>query len=100
MLAKNGNTPAGVDVDWYETVKALAKAHSWGTADRFADFGMAPLGPTIAIKPSGGLDTVAGELKVPAMMRRVEASMAAGFRSRRIVRRRTQKTAPARRGPR
>ncbi len=86
VLAKNGNTPAGVDLNWSDTVKPLAEAHNWGTADRFPDFAMPSLSGTFAKVVADRMDVVLGEVPLPTLMRSLEASMAAGFRARRGVR--------------
>ena len=79
VLAKNGNTPDGVDVNWYDTVKPLAQAHDWGTTDRFPSFGMAAL-PATATRRRIRADT--DDLPDASFMQLIETSMARGFASR------------------
>lgn len=73
VLAKNGNTPKGVDLNWYETIKPIVEAHAWGTADLFPTFGMASL-PGLAIEAQ--VADLADAVLLRHTMRQVEGSMA------------------------
>jgi hypothetical protein len=80
VLATNGNTPAGVDLNWYDMIKPIVEAHNWGTADLFPTYGMP------SFTGLAGIDLmtpVLADLGVMRQtMRQVEASMA---RSRRRI---------------
>ena len=48
VVAKNGNTPKDVSINWYNEIKPIVEAHDWGTTDLFPQFGMASLpGPAV-----------------------------------------------------
>lgn len=52
ILAKNGNTPKGVDINWYDEIRPIVEAHDWGTTDLFPIFDMASLpGPAVELIP-------------------------------------------------
>jgi len=73
VLAKNGNTPAGVDLKWNEMIDPIVKAHDWGTGDLFPSFGMATLPGTMAdVTVKHFID----KISLTQTMRQVEASMA------------------------
>ncbi len=74
VLAKNGNTPAGVDLNWYETIKPIVEAHTWGAGDLFPSFGMPTLGGLTITDPL--IAQVADGVLLRQTMKQVEASMA------------------------
>lgn len=48
VVAKNGNTPKGVSINWKDEIDDIVEAHDWGTTDLFPQFGMASLpGPAV-----------------------------------------------------
>ena len=71
-LAKNGNTPKGVDLNWYETIKPIVEAHAWGTADLFPSYGMPSL-PGLSIEAQ--VTDLADIMTLKQTMRQVELSM-------------------------
>jgi CubicO group peptidase (beta-lactamase class C family) len=95
VLAKNGNTPAGVDLNWLESIKPVVQAHDWGTKDRFPDFGLASLpGPLSAVAID--IDVVVDKLPIRKMQRLVQDAMARDA-GRASIRRRPRQ--PVRRTP-
>jgi CubicO group peptidase (beta-lactamase class C family) len=80
VLAKNGNTPADVDLNWHEMIEPLVEAHAWGGGDLFPSFGMPSLTGFASADPK--VTRVVDKLSILQTMRQVEASMARG----RIVR--------------
>jgi CubicO group peptidase (beta-lactamase class C family) len=74
VLAKNGNTPAGVDLNWYDQIKPIVEAHDWGTTDRFPSYGMPTLGGLMVADPV--IAQMAEIVSLTQTMRQVEASMA------------------------
>lgn len=99
VIAKNGNTPAGVDISWYDSIRPIVEAHSWGTGDLFPTFGMATLPaptPSDEAKPSAdeakpseaAAKPTAVKVTPRQMMRQVEESMARSKDSLRELRRR------------
>lgn len=43
VYLQNGNTPAEATAELWEPLEAVVAAHSWGTTDRFPDYGMPSL---------------------------------------------------------
>ena len=80
VLAKNGNTPKGVDLNWYDMIKPIVEAHDWGTADLFPTFGMATLPGVIA---ELAVKALADKISLKQTMQQVQSSMS---RSRKALR--------------
>jgi CubicO group peptidase (beta-lactamase class C family) len=74
VLAKNGNTPKGVDLNWYETIKPIVEAHDWGSGDLFPIFGMATLPGPITLEPV--VKVFAEKMSLKQTMIQVQTSMA------------------------
>lgn len=80
IVAKNGNTPKGVDINWYDEIRPIVEAHDWGTTDLFPNFGMATLpGPAVELAQKAFTQ----KLTVKQTMEQVQRSMS---RSRRSLR--------------
>ena len=73
VLAKNGNTPKGVDMNWYDEIRPIVEAHDWGTTDLFPQFGMPTLpGPVVELAVKKFVETAA----LKQTMQQVERSIA------------------------
>ena len=72
VLAKNGNTPKDVDMNWYEEIKPIVEAHDWGTADLFPSFGMPALPGAVS---EAAMKAFTDTLTLKQTMQQVQSSM-------------------------
>lgn len=72
VLAKNGDTPKDVDINWYDEIRPIVEAHDWGITDLFPKFGMAILpGPIAEVAVKAFTD----KITMKQTMEQVQSSM-------------------------